>query len=256
MRTLGLYVAVTAIGLCIAIAAFDRSLIEKIDFFLHPSVEQAVRYGQKHLDTVHATEHDLQTARYFYTRASHMDPTHVGVHHQLARIEFLSGRYPEALAEVNAEIENGTHENLAASYYLRGLIAGYMDDYASAVRDYRTYVSLNPNGWEGRTDLAWVLVKTHAYEEALRVVDDGLVRWPDNPWLLSMRATILYESGRKKEALEVMRRAQKAVEAITEAEWLRAYPGNHPSAAAVGIETLKKAARDNLAQMERDAAAE
>ncbi len=228
---------------------------ERLHLKLHPRAELAYTYGLQHIDRPNESEYDLAEAAYFFSRAAHLDPQYPLVHHQLARIHFLNGEYHEALAEVNIEIQNNTHTSRSSAYYLRGLIEGYLNDYNAAARDYKTYVELNPGGWEGRTDYAWVLIKTGKLDEALIVVDAGLSRYPDNPWLLSVRATIFFEQGKLREALVAARRATAAVDGITPAQWHAAYPGNAPDAAETGLETLRNAAHQNLQKIESAATA-
>lgn len=104
---------------------------------------------------------------------------------------------------------------------------------------------MHPEGWEGRTDYAWALVKVRRFDEALLNIDSGLVLHPENPWLLSVRATTLYELGRLREAAEAARLASLGVDALSEQDWHNAYPGNAPRAAKVGLETLRNAIYEN-----------
>lgn len=226
---------------------------ERVALVLHPSADTAYYFAQMHFNATSSDAYDISTAKYFYDRTVALDSDYPYVHHQLARIHFLNGDYTRALDEINIEIANDPEKKNASAYYVRGLVEGYLQDYDAAVRDYREFVALQPDRWEGRTDLAWVLIKTGAYDEALRVIDEGLARDADNSWLLSVRATVLFEQGKLADALVSARRAADAVEQITLDQWLKAYPGNAPAAAPTGIKTLKEAARKNL-DMIRDAA--
>ena len=102
-------------------------------------------------------------------------------------------------------------------------------------------------------DLAWVLIKTKDYTTALAVIDEGLKEWPGNPWLLSVRATTLFEAGRINEALITVYEARDAVQEITPIMWAKAYPGNDPAAAGVGIETIRNAVAKNVEIIEAKA---
>lgn len=231
----------------------DTSLTERVSLFVAPSAEKAYGYGMRHFNSLDPAAHNLSDAAYFLFAAERLDPAYPYVHHQLARIYFLRAEYPQALAEINLEIAHDPEKTRAEAFYMRGLIEGYLQDYPAAVKDYKQFIELNPGRWEGRTDYAWVLIKTGDLTEALSVIDTGLATAPQNPWLLSMRATILFEEGRYKEALPAARNAQDAVRRLTEEEWLKAYPGNAPDVAAIGLKTLRDAAQVNLEKIERAA---
>ncbi len=255
-RTYAAYVFVAAL-IIVSIGASSRSIREDIAYYRDPSAEHAFRIGISHLDTPHPGEYDIERARKYFEKGAALNAAFPYIHHQLARIHFLQGRYEEALAEVNIEIENDTKAERAPSYYLRGLIKGYMNDHESAVADYKKYVELNPQGWEGRVDYAWVLIKTQDYKTALAVVDEGLAdeRWRQNPWLLSMKATIQYEMGDVGAALTTIRLAKAAVDTITPLDWMKAYPGNDPSVAETGIATIRQSVTKNFEVIEAAAKA-
>ncbi len=238
----------------VGIALAPLYIKERAMLFLAPSADKAFEYGLRHINTPERGIYDLEKAEYFFSETARMDNSYPFVHHQLARIDFLNGEYALALAHVNTEIALMTGEKRAAPFYLRGLIEGYMEDYEASVVDYRQYVALHSEGWEGRTDLAWALVKTKRFDEALAVLDEGLLHSPENAWLLSVRATVLYEMGRIDEALTTIRRASARVDNITEESWHAAYPGNDPAAAKTGIATLRSATKKNLELIEQKAA--
>jgi hypothetical protein len=70
--------------------------------------------------------------------------------------------------------------------------------------------------------------------------------WPENPWLLNSRATALFELGQLDRAHEVIIQAAAAVETVTPAEWIKAYPGNDPLIAIDGVAAFKKAVAENM----------
>ncbi len=255
MRRFQSHILILAIVLLCAAAATNVRIREHVLFFAAPSAERAYGYGIGHIMST-STSYSLADAKYFFTQTARLEPEYPYVHHQLARIAFLNADYPSALAEVNLEIENDMASDRASAYYMRGLIEGYMNQYDAAVRDYKKFVELEPGRWEGRTDYAWVLIKTGRFDEALSVIDAGLKTSPGNPWLLSVRATVLYEQGKIAQALPVAREAAAAVDGITEAMWLKAYPGNSPDAAHIGITTLRTAAHTNLEKIETAANAQ
>ena len=239
---------IATIVLCVSVGFSYR---ERIALMWDPSAARAYVSGMRHFNSMNARVYDIDEAQYFLTRAAHINPKYPYVFHQLARIHFLKAEYPQALDAINREMENNPDGERAPVFYMRGLIEGYMGDYTAAVRDYKESVRLVPERWEARVDYAWVLIKTGNYPEALHIVEAGLAAHPENPWLLSMRATVLHEQGNETDALPAARLALQAVNGITEAMWLTAYPGNAPEAAVIGIRTLRDAAQKNLEIIER-----
>ncbi len=248
VRVISVLLALLVVGILFA----PQALHDRIRLYIQPSADRAYQMGLTYIDTPDRRVYSLANAEYFFSRAAALDSDYPLVHHQLARIDFLEGRYQDALVHENEEIER-MKEQRAAPFYMRGLIAGYLGDYESSARDYATYVSLHPEGWEGRTDYGWALIKTHRYNEAIAVVSEGLRLYPGNGWLLSVRAAALYELGRYEEARADIHIAKAAMDALTEDAWHKAYPGNDPRAAAQGIATLRAAAAKNFEMIERAA---
>ncbi len=245
----------TIIGaVCALVIALTVSYRERIAFYIEPTAARAYTSGMHHLNSLDAAAYDIAEAEYFFMKAAEIDPQYPYVQHQIARIHFLQGRYPEALDAINTEVANDPTER-APVFYMRGLIEGYLGEYDAAVQDYERVVRLTPDRWEGRVDYAWVLIKTNDFTTALHVVDEGLNALPDNAWLLSMRAVILHEQGNNADALIAARTAKEAVGRIDERTWLIAYPGNAPEAARVGIQTLRESAQKNLDLIEAAAEA-
>ncbi len=222
------------------VAAYEQAWIS-----VFPSAALAVGFADRHFNSRMSASYDIDRAAYFYGIAEELDPSYPYVFHQLARIEFLKGDFYTALYYINKEIElHGETES--NTYYVRGLIEGYMGDYASAAKDYERYLEFDPNNWAGLNDYAWVLLKAGRFEDAEVATQKGLAYFPENPWLLNNYSISLYEQGRTEEAYAAVVRAVRAANNVTEEEWLRAYPGNDPKVAGEGVVALRKAAADNM----------
>lgn len=218
---------------------------EDLMLAVSPSAARAYAYGIRHLDARHAVDYDFERAAMLFTKAHEMDPRHPYVYHALARIAFLRGDLDAALGYIDAQIRY--HSDVTpASYYMRGLIKGFMKDYNGAADDYGTYLELDPTNWAAATDRAWVLLQAGRPHEALSTIDSVYDLWRTNPWILNMRATALYETGDFALARETALEAARAVAVVTEEEWLRAYPGNDPLVAADGILQFQEAVRSNV----------
>ncbi len=226
-----------------------RNAYEHTAFMIAPSAARAAEYGKYHFSSVRPSAYDITRAQYFYEKAATLDAEYPYVYHQLARIEFLKGNFNTAIFYINKQIE--LHGDTAPnSFYVRGLIEGYMGRYTEAAEDYKHYLSLVPPNWAGINDYAWVLLKADRFKDAVLETDKGLALFPDNPWLLNSSAIALYETG---DLAKAKLRAEAAVSAslkVTEREWLTAYPGNDPRVARDGIATLRKSTQDNMHMIE------
>lgn len=235
------------VGAALLWTAFPHAIpyaYEDLRYKLDSTPARAFDYGEKHFDASDSSQYDLDRAEYFFARAA-SDPSLPYLNHELARISFLKGDFNKALAQINLQISlHGT--STPNSYYVRGLIEGYMGRYDDAVRDYKIYVQSDPTNWAATNDLAWVLLKDDRPQEALQAIDTILPLWPENPWLLNNRATALFELGRLEEAKDVAEAAVGAVTHVIEQDWLRAYPGNDPLIAKDGVAAFKKAVEENM----------
>jgi tetratricopeptide (TPR) repeat protein len=186
-----------------------------------------------------------------FEQAERLDPALPFVQHQLARIEFLEGDFPEALARISTEIESRSDPS-PSSYYIRGLVLGFMGRWDDAAIDYEQYLRADPSNWAAINDYAWVLLKAGKAGDALAAADAGLEYWPDNPWLLNSKASALFELGALDGAYESARRAHEAAARVTESDWLEAYPGNDPLIAGDGVAALRSAIEENMHMLERE----
>lgn len=226
---------------------FATRAYEDVAFFVAPSAALGMQYGNRHFSAIEAKEYDIERAKFFFGKVEEIDPTYAGVQHQLARIEFLHGNFPEGLKRINQEIATYGTENPNA-YYIRALILGYQGNYLEAAADYETYFKITPANWAGINDYSWVLLKADLPEAALEAVEWGLREWPGNPWLLHNKAIALYELKRFDEAAKTADEAVTAVSTLSREAWLNAYPGNDPLVADQGIASFKEAVAENAAK--------
>ncbi len=228
------------------IQAFAVARYEDTMFALFPSGERAYEYGNRHFDAKNKYFYDFKRAAYFFREAVKLDPNLPYIYHQLARVAFLRGDFPAALLYIDRQIADHGTDSLS-SYYMRGLIEGYAGDYQSAVQDYKYYVESQANpDWAALNDYAWVLLKAGKIQEAADVAERGLQREPNNVWLLNSSSIALYELGLNEKALERAQAALIASNNVTERMWLRAYPGNDPKVAKMGMTQLRESIANNI----------
>ena len=255
--TLGMLVVGLALGLAATaywrkpLAAFlwQRCRMPGMALFVNPEVECAMRIGNDYFNVSGDGTYDLGRARRYFLRALQLDSNTPEAWHQLARIDFLQRNFSSALEKINTQI--ALHgERFMASYYIRGLICGYIgtpECLGQAEEDFTRFLAWDPNNWAARNDLAWISFQQGEYERAEAVASQGLQDSPGNPWLLNMRGIVLLNLGLKQEAGALFEQARSAIESMTEADWHTAYPGNHPGVAAQGIEEMKRTVEFNMA---------
>lgn len=247
MSTRVAWVGALVVFLLIGVFALRLQVIgvyHRAMFVVYPTAERAIAYADESFSSQNDSRYDLARAKFYYTRALGFRPS-AYVHHQLARIEFLEGNFNSAMFFINRAIENSdtVYPN---SYYIRGLIEGYMGNYSAAAKDYEQYVSSDTHNWAALNDYAWVLLKDQRYSDALKVVADALQYFPENAWLLNSAATTLYELGQYDQALALAQAAEEAALKVKESEWLVAYPGNDPGIAQKGLAEFRNALKENI----------
>ena len=239
-------IGILSILLCIQIVYPSIEIVrEKITLAHSPSGILAFDYGERHFSSKNPREYNIDAAEYFFEQAAHLNPDILYLHHQRARIAFLRGDYGTALQEINIQIElHGT--STPNSYYVRGLIEGFVGDYIDAASDYEEFLVFDPKDWAAINDYAWVLLKSGRSEDAVKVTNEGLLLFPTNAWLLNSNAIALYEIHDIVHARLQAQRAIVAVDALTDEQWSYAYPGNDPAIAHDGLNAFKLSTRTNL----------
>lgn len=194
--------------------------------------------------------YDLARAEQAYRRAVEIDPKIFRGHYQLARIYFVRGSFPEALKEINEELDVNP-DNLR-SLYIRGLIYGYRNhpgDLERAEEDFRRFTEWAPTEWAGHNDLAWVLLKQKKYKEAIGALETAFEKISAteiNPWLWNNKGLAELNLRMKDEAVRSLKMAVGAADKLSEFGWKRAYPGNDPRSVERGLSTFKKTLQRNL----------
>lgn len=222
---------------------------EDFAYLINPTADRAFAYGERHFSAPDVQEYDINRAKTFFLLAVRSNPELPYIHHELARIYFLKGNYQSALAEINIQI-SAQGDNVSSSYYVRGLIEGFMGNYPASIKDYAHYIKIDPYDWAAINDYAWVLLKYNRPVDALTITNIAVTYFPNNPWILNTNATARYETGDIAGARIKIEAAQNALQTLTQATWLRAYPGNDPAIAQAGINSFKKSVQNNMHTIE------
>jgi tetratricopeptide (TPR) repeat protein len=228
---------------------FFAALREDAHLLFTGSAELAYEYGAVHFEAEHPHLYDVDRAEALFARAQKQNSDLEYVDHQLARIAFLRADFNNALGHINRQIQNHG-ENTPSSYYVRGLIRGFLGQYDAAAKDYEVYLRHNETNWAALNDYAWVLLKAGRHKDALSAAQKGLTYSPDNTWLLNSAAIALFELGKMEEAYTYAKRAAESVASVKEKDWLIAYPGNDPKIAGEGLAALKDSIITNMHRIE------
>lgn len=257
MRTLDAHkgIAVTA-----ALFGLTLLLLPHTDFGFSTSKTESVLYeariqyvvstlalniGNHYFNVDGKGRYDLKKAEEYFYAALNFNPNITDAWHQLARIDFLRGDFDEALQKINTQIELHGKE-LMPSYYIRGLILGYMGRYEESEQDFLTFLEWDPTNWATHNDLAWVYFSQGRFEDAAKIAKKGLEYNPGNPWLLNMYGVSLMNLGNNEDAREMLERAYMEAQLLTESVWHWAYPGNDPMSAARGVREFQEVVGKNL----------
>lgn len=189
--------------------------------------------------------HSLQIADTSYKTALFFDAEVPDAWHQRARIAFLRGDFEDALVKINKQLEiHG--DSFMASYYIRGLIYGYDEQFEKAEQDFVTFLKWDPTSWAANNDLAWIYFAQGKFKETKAQSEVGLAYNQNNPWLHMMHAMAVYNLGDVDSAYEELLKAKEDATKLVEDDWAKAYPGNDPKIAGRGLSEFKKTIERNI----------
>lgn len=172
--------------------------------------------------------------------------------YQLGRINFLEGRFDEAIYSFNQQIAY-FEDTYPQVRYMLGLTHAYKarrtdseEDWSKATEQFRFFLESAPESPWARTDLAWIYFAQGKFEEMIPVLEIGLESQPNNPWLLNMYGLALLNTGNKEEAKANFELAATAAAELTVTDWGNSYPGNDPAAWSDGLREFRHLIEKNL----------
>lgn len=213
----------------------------------------AFELGNSRFSDAEQGMYDLTMAEHYYARALEINPRFKDPLFQLGRIDFINGEFFSAIEKFSMVLGSIPDPVVHRStYYMRALAYGYVRRFSDAVRDFETIIEAEGNSewgalWAARADLGWVYFQQGDFEAVLRISDEGLVTAPNNPWLLTNKGVALLNLGEKEEAHVTLERASHEAQQLTEEGWARAYPGNDPLEAYLGLDAMIDTIDTNLA---------
>lgn len=192
--------------------------------------------------------HKLREAKKFYKKALELDPEIANTHYQLARVYFIGGQLFSALQEINKELE--VNPLNPRSYYIKGLILGYMGRFEEAEESFKTFLKSDearyPNGWGGYVDLGWVLMRQKKYQEALWILKEAEDLFSPNTWVYNGLGAAHLALKNYDTAEDYYKKAYEGAKKMTVEEWLVAYPAHDPKTAEDGIKQIIESIEKNI----------
>lgn len=188
--------------------------------------------------------YDVDKAQMYFLKALEAEPVEYGLHYQLGRTYFIQGKFIEAITEIDKEIELFPENK--KSYYIRGLIYGYMNNLDMAASDFREYLNANPDNWAGWNDLSWIYFRMGEYEMAADAARNGLTNAPGSAWLHNSLGVALLNLGDREGARISLEQALLFANRMTADDWGVAYPGNNPDIYEEGLWRMKESIEKNL----------
>lgn len=202
--------------------------------------------------------YDLAAARAHYEAALAAQPTgDSAAWYQLGRIDFLEGKFTDALHKFDLQLAYFGDEQFPNVYYMRGLSYAYRakyegntDDWGRAEGEFQQYLAHDPKSPWAATDLSWVYFMQGKYDEMKTLLAKAETDHPDNPWILNMYGLALLNTGERALAHDVLLRAKNAADALTIDDWSRSYPGNDPAVWGQGLAEFRSTIAANIAAAE------
>lgn len=198
--------------------------------------------------------YDLRQARQHFWQAIVENPKgHHMAWYQLGRIDFLEGKFDDAIYKFNMQ-RAYFGDSVPSVHYMLGLTYGYKArrhesayDWKQAEDGFKTYIGFTPFSPWARVDLAWVYFSQGKFEEMLPILEEGIEYHRDNPWLHNMYGLALLNTGQKEEARAHFELASELASYLTPEEWGMSYPGNDPESWEFGLEEFRGLIDQNIA---------
>lgn len=222
----------------VVLAAFVASYL-----FLSPSLHQAA--GNLFFGKV-TPLYNVTLAKFFFERSAYpfLGNPEPSAHYQLSRTYFIQGYLIDAALEAEKQLE--FYPNHIRTYYVLGLIYGYLNDEERAINMFSRYIENDTTSWAARNDKAWLQFRIGDIDGALETIEP-VAHDIKNPWVQNTYGALLMNKKRYKEAERAFLYAKNAANAMTEKDWGVAYPGNDPRVYGTGLSAMRTSIEDNLA---------
>lgn len=188
----------------------EKTIIKEVIAKAENQLDDAIEYLEQKIDTKSSAALDFALATLYYQRgrlskssesyrlAIKKFPSFLRAHKNLGFVKLNLGNYKDASINFSRSISLGeadgvTYVALGYSYYMLG-------QYISAENAYRMGVLLFPDSKDARNGLVNCLLETSRFSEALAMLDELLIKEPENFFCHRARVAALQGLGKEKEA--------------------------------------------------------
>ncbi len=200
----------------------EQFILKEVIAKAENQLDEAIEYLEKKIDQEVSAALDFALAQMYYQRgrlsrssesyqvAIKKFPSFLRAHKNLGFVELSLGNFQEASRNLSRSISLG--EGDGVTFVALGYCYYMLQQFVSAENAYRMGILLFPESKDARNGLVNCLIETNRYAEALALLNELLVKEPENVFCHRARASTLQGLGREKDAtvaLETLRRMGK-----------------------------------------------
>jgi len=200
----------------------EQFILKEVIAKAENQLDEAIEYLEKKIDQEVSAALDFALATMYYQRgrlsrssqsyqvAIKKFPSFLRAHKNLGFVELSLGNFQEASRNLSRSISLG--EGDGVTFVALGYCYYMLQQFVSAENAYRMGILLFPESKDARNGLVNCLIETNRYAEALALLNELLVKEPENVFCHRARASTLQGLGREKDAtvaLETLRRMGK-----------------------------------------------
>ncbi|TVR78472.1 MAG: tetratricopeptide repeat protein [Chitinophagaceae bacterium] len=143
---------------------------------------------------------DLNRARYYFRKATKLDPYMHEAFFQIGKTYAKEGKYDNAIHS----FERAVKVNDQNTKYLKALAKALSkcSDFTASAKHYGQALSVNPNDVSTWKSYVLSTYKTDELSLAVSRIDEAIKHFPDESALLFIKAAFLYENGRRNSAID------------------------------------------------------
>lgn len=151
------------------------------------------------MGTIFANKRDYAASVSAFKRAAEAAPNDVQPVVSLVRAYLMAGRANDALAFVNSVLQNNPNNNNFR--LLQGQLYGLKGEQDQAIQSFNTVIAKDPKSPAGYRELASLYVRAKRYDDADKVIAQGLTAVPGDAGLRVIRASEYESAGKIDDAI-------------------------------------------------------
>jgi tetratricopeptide (TPR) repeat protein len=145
-----------------------------------------------------------------YRRAIKAHPRCVAPRLGLSQLFRVTGKYDEARETMREAL--ALKKGIPGIHLTLGLVCERLGRDKEAAEEYALHLKEQPDSAVAANNLAWLYAKKEKdLKKAITLAEKAIKRWPRNPHIADTLGWLYYLSGKKKEAIELLRRASRGL---------------------------------------------